>query len=615
MTGLASSFRSVPDLWHHRVGSTPDGEAMRFREDGRWRSMSWAEAGTRVRALANGLLGAGLQPEDRCVVFSGTCVEWILADLAILCAGGATTTIYPAASDAELEYILRDSGAVVAFVEGPVQVERLAALRARLPDLRRVVAFRGPGSPDGWVAPLAAFERDGGRFGAADPEAYTKAHRAVDGERMATLMYTSGTTGQPKGVMLSHDAWVYEAEAIDALGMMHPADVQLLWLPLAHVFAKVLQLSFIRLGIPTVVDGSVEDLVANLKATQPTWFAGVPRTFEKAQEAIVAAARSRGRVGWRTWRWAMAVGTEALRLREEGRSPGPLLRARLALADRLVFREVRERFGGRIRFMISGGAPLPREVGEFFGAIGVTILEGYGLTETAAASCVNRLEDVRYGTVGPPLPGCEVRIDDDGEILLRSRGLMKGYWKLPEDTIEAFTPDGFFRTGDIGLLLPSGHLRITGRKKEILVTAGGKNVAPAHFESLLRTRCPYVSQVVMCGDRRPYCSALVTLDPVAAPRWAFEHQVPFADLADLGQRPELRDVIQGYVDAINRDLPPYEQVRRFTILPEDFTLVNGLLTPSLKVKRQAVVARFADRIEAMYEGRRQATPVPAARVR
>ncbi|MEQ1505774.1 MAG: long-chain fatty acid--CoA ligase, partial [Myxococcota bacterium] len=466
---------------------------------------------------------------------------------------------------------------------------------------------------DGWVISLAELERRGREHGAAHPEAYTEAHRGVGSGDLATLMYTSGTTGLPKGVMLSHGAWVYEAEAIDALGVLTPADVQMLWLPLAHVFAKVLELSFVRLGIPTVVDGSSEDLVANLRATRPTFFAGVPRTFEKAREVILRSGESQGPVQRRVFRWALAVGRRRSERVRAGHRIGLRLGVEVALADKLVLHEIRERFGGRIRFMISGGAPLPAEVAEFFHALGVLILEGYGLTESSAASCVNRLDAYRFGTVGLPLPGCEVAIAEDGEIRLRSRGVMSGYWNRPTETAEVLTEDGWLRTGDIGRILPSGHLQITGRKKEIIVTAGGKNVAPANFEGALATRCPYVSQVVMHGDGRPFCSALVTLDPGPTIRWARQHQVPFTDVRDLAARPEIKDLVQGWVDAINRELPGFEQVRRFVILPEDFSLDNGLLTPSLKVKRREVERRYMGQLDALYDAWQARTPAAATR--
>jgi long-chain acyl-CoA synthetase len=607
---LGSSFRSVSDLWQHRVGSTPESEAMRYRHGSGWVSMSWGEAGARVRAITNALLAHGLARGDRCALLSGTRVEWILADFGILCAGGATTTIYPQASDAELAHILRDSEARVVFVDTDAAVDRVLRVRADLPGLAHVVVFDGRARPEHAVTPLATWEAAGRDFGAAHPEAYVNAAHGVSGDDVATLMYTSGTTGLPKGVMLTHDAWVYECEAIDALGFMNPADVQYLWLPLAHVFAKVLEVSFVRLGIPTIVDGDTNRLVEFLAETRPTWFAGVPRTFEKAKERIEASFEARGPVARRTFAWALDVGRRRSEALQRGDAPNPVLRVEWRLADRLVFRQIRARFGGRLRFLISGGAPLPREVAEFFHAADMLLLEGYGLTESSGASTVNRLDAWRFGTVGPPLPGCSVKIGPDGEILLKSRGIMKGYWRDPDATARVLI-DGWLHTGDLGQVFRTGHVEITGRKKELIVTAGGKNVAPLQVESLLRTRCPYVSQVVLHGDRRPFCTALVTLERDAVTKWARGRGVPFADLADLSSRPEVRELLQGFVDAANRELPAFEQIKRFTVLPEDFTFENGLLTPSLKVKRREVEARYAPQLEAMYD--RQRTPGPTHR--
>ena len=601
---MASSFRSVADMWHHRIGSTPEAPALRFQEGGTWATLTWGEAGRRVRALANGLLHLGIAPGDRCVILAETAVEWMLADLAILCAGAATTTAFPQTPDAELAFIVGDSGARVVFTDHPDQAARLARLRSTLPDLEAVVVF-GPHEAsldpeDDWVLTLRRLERAGRDHEAEHPDAYDEVSRAIGPGQLATLMYTSGTTGEPRGVMLSHDAWIYEAEAIDALGVLTPADVQFLWLPLAHVFAKVLQLSFIRLGIETVIDGRSNALLANLQATHPTWMAAVPRTFEKLRAAIEREARSRGAVAWSTYQWALAIGRRRASLERAGQRVPMALRSAWLAADRLVCAPIRARLGGRLRFVISGGAPLAAEVAEYFDALGLTICEGYGLTESAAASCVNRPGDVRFGTVGPPLPGCRLRIAEDGEILLHSRGLMTGYWHDEAGTAEAFTTDGFLRTGDIGTVLPSGHVWITGRKKEILVTAGAKNVAPQRMEQLLRARCPYVEHVVMHGDGRPYCTALITLDARAIASWAREQELPYADVADLASHPKVERLVRGFVDDVNRDLASYERVRNFVILSEPFTEANGLLTPSAKVRRGRVEARYRAQLDRLY---------------
>jgi len=595
----ASSFRSVPDMWHHRIGSTPDAEALRYRDKGAWHSLTWGQAGKQVKALSQALLSEGLSPADRVCIRAKTSHHWVLADLAILCSGAATTTIYPNAPDADTRFILQDSGSKVIFVDDPVQAARIEAMQGELPDLQKVVVFGNEKRRKGFVVSLEAFVEQGRDWAAQHPEGYTEARKSVGPDSLATLMYTSGTTDRPKGVMLTHDTWLYKAEAIDALGFMTPVDVQFLFLPLSHVFAKVLEMSFIRLGIPTVVDGDVDELMHNLADARPTWLAAVPRIFDKARDRILEHVATLPLPKRKVFHWAMDVGRRASAKRQQGRSPRGFLKAKLALADRLVLREIRERFGGRIRFMISGGAPLSRDVAEFFDALGILILEGYGLTESGAASCVNRLDDVRFGTVGKPLPDCEVRIDDDGEILIRSRGVMQGYWRNDDETQRVLTDDGWLHTGDLGVVHHTGHVEITGRKKELIVTAGGKNIAPAHFEELLRSRCPYVSHAVLHGDRRPYCVALITLDVESTRRWARDHKVS-DDPATLHTRPEIRELVQDYVDAIHRDLPPWEHAQRVAVLDGDFTLENGMLTPSLKVKRRVVEARYADRLDSMY---------------
>lgn len=597
----ASSFRSVPDLWHHRIGSTPDAVAFRHRVGDAWASMTWEDAGRHVKALATGLLAQGLAAEDRCAILAATCHEWILADLAILCAGGATSTVYPTAPTSDCLFILADSGSRVLFVDTPEQAERIEAERDQLPQLERIVVFHGERRRKGFVVSMQAFQEEGRAWAAKHPEGYTEARKAVGPEHLATVMYTSGTTDRPKGVMLTHDAWLYEAEAIDALDFLTPVDVHYLFLPLSHVFAKVLEMSLIRLGIPTVVDGNVDRFLDNLSEQQPTWLAAVPRIFEKMQDRILADVARQPRHRREVFAWALRIGRRSSAVRQRGRKPTGLLRAKLRLADRLVYRRIRERFGGNLRFMISGGAPLPRETAEFFDALQLLVLEGYGLTESAAASCVNRPGDMRLGTVGKPLPGCEVRIAEDGEIELRSRGVMRGYWQRPDETERVLADDGWLRTGDLGLVRHSGHVEITGRKKELIVTAGGKNIAPAHFEALLRSRCPYVEHAVLHGDRRPFCVALVTLDRKATQAWAAAHGVP-DDPERLHEQPAIRELVQDYIDAVNRELPPWEHARRVALLPESFSQDNRMLTPSLKVKRRVVEARYAETLDQLYGG-------------
>ena len=423
---------------------------------------------------------------------------------------------------------------------------------------------------------------------------------AVGPADLATLIYTSGTTGKPKGVMLTHDNWLFEAETIADLSILGPTDKQLLFLPLAHSFGKVLEVAFIRLGVNTAIDGVIDDLVVNLAAVRPTIMAGVPRVYEKVYNRVVTGAREGGGLKYRIFQWALDVGGRVSRLRQKGAQPTGLLAFQHRLADKLVYSKLKARLGGRLRFLISGGAPLSRAIAEFFHACDILILEAYGLTESSAGSVGNRPERYKFGTVGIPYKGVETRIAEDGEILLRGRGIMQGYYKLPEDTAEALEPDGWFHTGDIGHLDADGFLSITDRKKDILVTAGGKNIAPQNIEGQLKAACPYVSQVVMLGDRRPFCVALITLNEETTGKWAREHGIDYKDYADLASRPAIQHLIRDGLEAVNATLASYERIKDFHLLDHDLSQETGELTPKMSVKRKVVEARHKDILDGFY---------------
>jgi long-chain acyl-CoA synthetase len=395
---------------------------------------------------------------------------------------------------------------------------------------------------------------------------------------------------------------VYEGECIAALGLLSPDDVHYLWLPLSHVFGKVLEAAQLHIGFPTAVDGRIDKLVDNLATVRPTFVAAVPRIFEKVHNRVVTQAQEGGALRFAIFKWAVGVGREISRLQQAGKSPGLLLQAQRLVADRLVFSKLKQRFGGRLRFFISGSAPLAHEVNEFFHAAGILIAEGYGLTESSAASFVNRPEKYRLGTVGLPLPGTEVRIAADGEVLIRGRGIMRGYHNLPEATREVLDPDGWLHTGDIGEIDRDGFLKITDRKKDLIKTSGGKYVAPQMLEGKLKASCPYISQVVVHGNNRNFCVALVTLDADAVRAWAKEHHVPDGSLEVLAQRAEVKSLVQGFLDQLNRELPSYETIKKFAILAHDFTPESGELTASLKVKRKYIETKYKSLLDSFYEG-------------
>jgi long-chain acyl-CoA synthetase len=590
----ASMARMVLD----RVAATPDREAFRHPVGDRWESLDWREVGERVRAIAAGLLALGIRPEDRVGIAAGTRLDWILADFGILCAGAATTTVYPTTPADDVAYILRDSGTRMVFAEDDEQIAKLRDHRAELPGLSKVVTFDG--TPDGdWVIGLAELERLGRDHLATHPTAVDDAVAAVTPEHLATLIYTSGTTGRPKGVRLVHDNWTYEGKAIEALELLLPDDLQYLWLPLSHSFGKVLLSGQLAVGFATAVDGRIPKLVDNLAVVRPTFMAAAPRIFEKVQHRVMAMA-GHG-LKRRIFDWAFAVGRRAAGLRKQGKKSTGLLALQYAIADRLVFAKLRERFGGRLRFFVSGSAALSAEVAEFFNAAGVLILEGYGLTETSAASFVNRPDDHRFGTVGRPLPGTEARIGDDGEILIRGPGVMRGYHNLPEEAAATLAGDGWFRTGDVGELDGDGFLRVTDRIKDLIKTSGGKYVAPQSIEIAFKAVCPYAAEIVVYGEGRPYCTALVALDAEAIGGWAEEHRLADLPFAQLAADEQVRTLIAGYIEQANSRLPRWETIKRFTILQRELQVESGDLTPSLKLKRRAVVAKHRDLLESLYD--------------
>jgi long-chain acyl-CoA synthetase len=601
---LTRKTTSIAQLLARRVHDTPDREAFRYPVGEQWRSMTWRQSGERIKAIAAGLLSLGLDREDRVGILASTRVEWLLADLGVLAAGGATTTVYPSSTAEECAYILADSDTRYAFIEDESQLAKLAKHRAQLPKLTKLILIDGvPAAHKDWVMTLSELEAAGAAHLAKDPRAVDDVVAATKGEHLATLIYTSGTTGQPKGVRLLHECWAYCADAIDATRLWGPDDVQYLWLPMSHSFGKVLMVGHIASGSVTAIDGRIPKLVPNLAVVKPTIMAAVPRIFEKVYNKIIEGAKQGSPIKQKIFQWSIAAGKAGSALRQQGKEPGGLLALRLKIAERLVFSRIKATFGGRVRYFISGSAPLSREISEFFHACGILILEGYGLTETSAASFVNREAKYAFGTVGQSLPGTEVKIaPEDGEILIKSPAVMQGYHNLPEQTAETLTGDGWLRTGDIGELDGEGFLRITDRKKDLIKTSGGKYIAPQAIEGKLKANCPYISQVIVHGDKRNFVTALVTLDEEATMKWAGEHGLTGKAYGDVVQTDDAKQLLTPYFDQVNKTLAKYETVKQFAILPKDLSIDEGELTPSLKVKRKVVEKKYAGLLDKMYEG-------------
>ncbi|MGW7383771.1 AMP-dependent synthetase/ligase [Streptomyces sp. NPDC054794] len=611
---------SVATLFLDRVAATPDAEAYRYpvppasgQGPDEWKSLSWGQAAERVYAIAAGLIELGVQPEQRVALASSTRVEWILADLGILCAGAATTTVYPQTNADESAFILSDSESRVLIAEDAAQLAKAVEKRAELPELTHVVVIDPAGVETGdWVLTLAELEQRGAAYLEKNPELIKDRVGAITKDQLATLIYTSGTTGRPKGVRLPQDNWSYMAKAIAATGLVGADDVQYLWLPLAHVFGKVLTSGQIEVGHVTAVDGRVDKIIENLPVVQPTYMAAVPRIFEKVYNGVAAKARAGGGAKFKIFQWASEVAREYAKVsqdsfRRTGTATVPFgLGAKHKVADALVYSKLREAFGGRLRACVSGSAALAPEIGYFFAGAGVHILEGYGLTESSAASFVNPGEAYRTGTVGKPLPGCEVRIAEDGEILLRGPGIMQGYHGLPEKTAEVLEADGWFHTGDIGELSPDGYLRITDRKKDLIKTSGGKYIAPAEVEGQFKAVCPYVSNILVHGADRNFCTALIALDEIAILDWAKENGLADKSYAEVVAAPATVELIGGYVQQLNEGLQRWQTIKKFRLLPRDLDVEHGEITPSLKLKRPVVEREYKHLIDEMYAGTREA---------
>ena len=585
-----SGRRTVARLWRDAVAADRTNAAYLVEADDGWREVSWAEADERVRAYANGLLARGIRKGDRFALLAQNSLEWALLDFALAQVGAVGVPVYANSSAKDVGYLLAHSEAVGVVCDDAGQRAKVEAVAGEAPGLRHVLTF-------GDLPVLAA---EGRAFAADNPTALDDAADALDEDDLFTIIYTSGTTGPPKGCMLSHRNYYVMATVVDRMEVRYyfEDDVMLLYLPLAHNYGRLMLLLGAHVGFTIAFLGDPLRVAEALPQVRPTLLPSVPRVFEKVHSAVLARFDAATGLKRRLVDWALPIGREVSRLESEGKPVPASLRARHGLADRLVFSKVREPFGGRLRMPGSGGAPLAKEIIEFFDAVGLRITEGYGLTECTTACSTNRPDSYRFGSVGQPLPGCEVRIADDGEILVRSETVFQGYFKDPEATAHVLDEDGWLRTGDIGALDEDGFLHVTDRKKDILVTAGGKNVAPQNIENDLKTS-KYVSQALVVGDRRPYVAALVTLDPVEIGRWASTRGLP-ADLADLAGNELVHELVQEVVDDVNRERSRFEQVKRFAVLPRDFTMEDGEVTPTLKLRRRAVIEHFEDEIESLY---------------
>ncbi len=579
---------NLTDVVWSNATDHPDDVVFSRRDGAEWTDVTAGQFRDEVAAVAKGLIASGVQPGDRVALMSKTRYEWTLLDYAIWVAGGVTVPVYETSSPEQVAWNLGDSGAVAAIVESAEHQVVVESLRSEVPELGQLWQINADG-----LGTLRGLGRE------VPDEVVDERRRTATGDSLATIIYTSGTTGRPKGCRLTHGNINFQVlTTIGGLGaLFNPEGSTLLFLPLAHVFARLIQCGAVQTRARMGHTADIKNLLPDLKKFQPTFLLSVPRVFEKVYNLSKQGAHADGK--GKIFDKAEGVAVAYSRALDAG-GPGLALRAQHNVFDKLVYTKLRAALGGACHSAISGGAPLGERLGHFYRGIGLTVFEGYGLTETSAGGCLNLEGFLKIGTVGRPIPGISVRIGDDGEILLTGGNVFPGYWLNDAATAEVFTPDGWFRTGDIGDIDDDGFLKITGRKKELIVTAGGKNVAPAVLEDRLRAH-PLVSQCMVVGDAQPFIGCLVTIDPEAFPPWKTRHGKPaHATVADLRTDPDLATDIQQAIDDANKAVSKAEAIKKFRILANDFTEEGGELTPSLKLKRNVVMKQYADEVAAIY---------------
>jgi long-chain acyl-CoA synthetase len=595
------TVQTVCDIFYRSVDTYRKAEHLKYKKDGTWRAISSEEFRAAVEEAAMGLRALGVGPGDKVAIVSENRPEWAFADLATLCTGAADVTIYPTLTAAQVHYILDDSETKVAFVSNAVQAAKVAEVRARLPRLQHIVRF-DPAPVPGTTS-LDELRAKGREALAGDREAARRQAAAVTKDDLATLIYTSGTTGDPKGVMLTHANLLHNVlAAAKVFPMVDHEWTALSFLPLCHSFERTAGHNFmLYAGVTIAYAESVEKVPENMQEVRPSIMCSVPRLYEKMYARVNEKVAADPPLRQRIFRWAIGVGRKVFAHTVARTEPGALLKLRFGLADRLVFSKIKARTGGRLRLFISGGAPLAREIAEFFGAAGMLVCEGYGLTETSPVITCNFPGRVKPGTVGLPLEHVEVKIAEDGEILTCGPHVMKGYYRKPEATAEAIGADGWFHTGDIGFVDADGCLVITDRKKDIIVTSGGKNIAPQPIENRLKTN-KFFTEVVMVGNRRNFPAALVVPGFEALEAWAKQGGTAAGSREELVRRPEVLAHYRRLVDEMTGDLAQFEKIKKIALLTREFTQESGELTPTLKVKRRVVEERYKATIDAMYEG-------------
>ena len=582
-----------------REVSTINGSKLAFKHkrDGNWFDVTWTEARESVQRLSKSLIALKIEKGARVSILSQTRLEWALCDYGIVSCGAVTVGIYPSNLPAGCAYILAHSDSEIVFVEDADQLAKVFEVRGQLTDLRHIVIYDGPSDPEHDVMSWEDFLDKG--VDVSDEEVVRRGEE-LGPDDLASIVYTSGTTGEPKGAMISHGNLVFTSWSASESLYFEPYFTTLMFLPLAHIFARLISYVCLRKALPVAFAESLTTVLPNLQEIRPHFIVSVPRVFEKVYDKILANAAESGGIKLKLFYWALEVGRKVGDLKQKKQPIPGGLGLQHRLAHKLVLHKIGDIFGGRMEWAVSGAAPLNKSIAEFFHACGVLIVEGIGMTENTSFSHVNRFDNYRFGVVGQPGPEIEQRIASDGELLTRGANTMLGYFKDPEATAETIDEEGWLYTGDIGEIEEEGFLRITDRKKDLIVTAGGKNVAPQHVEQILRSS-HYIGQAVAIGDRKKFLTAIITLDPETVPEWAAQNDLGDLSLEELAAHPRVRELIETEVEQRNKDLASYETIKRFEIVPRDFSIEGGELTPTMKVKRKTVVEKYKEEIESLYE--------------
>jgi long-chain acyl-CoA synthetase len=589
-------FRNIHEMLGETVQRCGDLAAYRtILDGGETVSVTWNEFHNEVQRAAKSLIALGVGKGDKANILSYSNYRWVLTDVALASIGSCAVGVYHSLLAKDVQHIVNHSDGVLVFAEDLGQVEKLMEIRGQVPAIRKVILFKGTPPADDWVIGYDEFLELGKNI---DDSALEARIDGVEADDAAAIVYTSGTTGIPKGAVLTHDNITFTAQSVRDSVYWRDGDETLLFLPLAHVFARTCVFTAMVAGTATSFARGINTISEDFKIARPHWFPSAPRVYEKVHTKIISTAQAKGGLALKIFNWAVKIGLEVSDLKVAKKPIPPFLALRYALATKLVFSNVQAALGGRVRWCISGAAPLNPEIGRFFHAAGVLIVEGIGMTENTSFTNLNRYDNYRFGWVGPTGPGIEQMTAEDGEVLYRGRNIMREYYKMPAETAETITPDGWQHTGDLGEIDDEGFLRITGRKKDLIVTAGGKNVAPSAIEGTIATS-KYISQVCVIGDRRKYLTALVTVDEDNVRVFAAANGIPGDNLDDFLANPKVVELIRSVIDEKNREFASFETIKGFRLLPE-FSIENGMLTPTFKVKRNVAIERFADLIDGMY---------------